>query len=455
MKAVNKLLAYCTKKIGFPKVRLEEVFTPATAADINYISRKEIDNNLASEMSTPGKQIVVYGHSGSGKTSSVRKLLKDSGYNYIRTHCESSTTFEQLILNAFDALDIFVLREKTRKVKSAFKGEIGIEYKSIKAAIGKEYASEEGVSITRLLPPQLTPQKLAQFLGVGNIVWLIEDFHKVSEQEKKRIADVIKIFVDNANDYEKSKVICIGACQSAHELLQLEPNLKSRVSEISIPLLQDEEIKSIVENGFRLLRVEATQSLVEKLVYYSDRLGASAHQMCMDICKGEKICCTKWGKCHVNDSAFQFAIEGFIQRSSDTLKSLYEAAIKNEIGWYILKSFSQNVMEKLSVNQIIHLVNMGKQHFVKEDVVKKLEELCSPAYGIIYYNTNSEKYALSSPFWHRFLLLQFSLENANKRKKKNNNRNYNLILTKDAKYQIVDESLFEFIKQLKQIRSYQ
>lgn len=443
-------MGYCTKNFGFPKVRLEDVFTPATAADINYISRKEIDSVLASEMSTPGKQIVVYGHSGSGKTSSVRKLLKDSGYNYIRTHCESNTTFEQLILNAFDALDIFVLTEKTRKVTTAFKGEIGIEYKSIKKSIGKEYTTEDGASMKRLLPPQLTPQKLAQFLGVGKIVWLIEDFHKISEQEKKRIADVIKIFVDNANDYDTSKVICIGVCQSAHELLQLEPNLKSRVSEISIPLLRDEEIKSIVMNGFSLLRVEATPSLVEKLVYYSDRLGASAHQMSMDICKGEKIRCTKWHKYQIEDSAFQFAIEGFIKRSSDTLKSLYEAAIKNEIGWYILRSFSKNVMEKLSIDQIIKLVNMGKRHFVKEDVVKKLEELCSPAYGIIYYNTNSEKYALSSPFWHRFLLLQFSIENAKKSKKKNNNRHHNLILTNDAKYHIVDESLFEFIKHLKQ-----
>lgn len=48
MKAINKLMGYCTKNFGFPKVRLEDVFTPATAADINYISRKEIDSVLGS-----------------------------------------------------------------------------------------------------------------------------------------------------------------------------------------------------------------------------------------------------------------------------------------------------------------------------------------------------------------------------------------------------------------------
>lgn len=89
-----------------------------------------------------------------------------------------------------------------------------------------------------------------------------------------------------------------------------------------------------------------------------------------------------------------------------------------------------------------------------EEIVAKLDELCSPACGIIYYNTNSEKYALSSPFWHRFLRLQFSIENANKQKKKNNSKNPNLIITNDARYQIVDESLFEFIKQLKKMRAF-
>ena len=54
---------------------LDEIFTPSTAATINYIERHDIDRKLISEMETPGKQLIVYGHSGSGKTSSVRNML--------------------------------------------------------------------------------------------------------------------------------------------------------------------------------------------------------------------------------------------------------------------------------------------------------------------------------------------------------------------------------------------
>lgn len=35
-------------------------------------------------METPGKQLIVYGHSGSGKTSSVRNMLNKKNLKYIR-----------------------------------------------------------------------------------------------------------------------------------------------------------------------------------------------------------------------------------------------------------------------------------------------------------------------------------------------------------------------------------
>ena len=78
-----------------------------------------IDNTT---LELPDSGLVSFlGHSGSGKTSSVRNLLKKNHYVFIRTHCESSTTFEQLILNAFDALNVFVISGKSRKHTSTLK----------------------------------------------------------------------------------------------------------------------------------------------------------------------------------------------------------------------------------------------------------------------------------------------------------------------------------------------
>ena len=397
---------------------LDEIFTPSTAATINYIERHDIDRKLISEMETPGKQLIVYGHSGSGKTSSVRNMLNKKNLKYIRTNCESNTSFEELILNAFDALDIYVISERSHKRIKNQNRNVAVEYSTIKASISKSRTTEDTLTFSPLLPPQLTVQKLAQFMGELQIVWIIEDFHKVTTKEKQRIADVIKIFVDNANDYPLSKIVCIGACQSAHELMQLDSNLKNRVSEISIPLLQEEDIEKIIINGFNLLRAKAEKSLVEKLVYYSDRLGASAHQMCLDICKGLDINRTRWHIKDVPDECFQYAIDGFISNSSDSLKTIYESATKDELGWYVLKTFSRNTLDNLSLSQICKIINTKKTKFSDTMIQEKISELSVPPFNIIYHKERSGKYTLSNPFWHRFLRLQFSIEHREHQKKK-------------------------------------
>lgn len=449
---MNAFTRITFRYLKIPKVKLEDVFTPTKAAILNYVARVDIDDMLANELAIQGKQILVYGHSGSGKTSAVRNLLNKAGYEFVITQCESNTTFEQLVLNAFDALGTFVVSEKKVSKKKTQKNTLQMDYQAIKASIGNDASVENCITMNRLLPPQLTPQKLAQLMGIAGIVWIIEDFHKVAETEKRRIADVIKIFVDNANDYPRSKIICIGACESARELVLLDPNLKTRVSEVSVPLLNENEIREIVSNGFRLLNVEPCTPIVDKLVYYSDRLGASAHQMCMDICNKEGILKTKFKKCKLEDRAFQHAIKGFIRRSSDTFKSIYEAAVKNELGWYILRTFSRTTMEKLSFDQVRKIVNSRNRNFTDEDILNKLEELASPTFDIIYYNKNSEKYALTSPFWHNFLQMQFSIELAAQNKKKKNNKNRNLKLRDQNDIDsIVDNSMLELIKHLKEI----
>lgn len=105
------------------------------------------------------------------------------------------------------------------------------EYSSLSTEISKQNTTSYSEVSTRIVPPQLTPQKLAQFLGEVNAIWVIEDFHKIKAEEKTRLADILKIFIDAANDFPKIKIICIGAVGSARELVTFDSNLYPRISE--------------------------------------------------------------------------------------------------------------------------------------------------------------------------------------------------------------------------------
>lgn len=432
------------KKKKLPEYEVNQVFT-ILQADVNYVKREEIDDFLSQEYLTPGKQLIVFGHSGGGKTTSVFKMLKTYNAKYIKTHCESQTTFEQLIVNAFAELGKYIVTEKSFSNAASMKGELSSEYLNIKAALESEITEGESTSYAPLVPPQLTPQKLAEFMGEGNIVWIIEDFHKVSNDEKTRIADVIKIFVDNSNRYPKSKIVCIGACESAHELISLNPDLKDRVSEIKVPLLSNEEIKGIVTNGFSLLNISPSNELVEELVEYSDRIGSAAHQMCLDICNKNRIEKTSDDNIKLEQDQMEHAINGFIARHQDTLKTVYEKATVDPLGWYILKTISNNVNSKLPLQEITKIIN--KNHsFPEQEIYKKILELTMYPYTILY-TSSSNKFGFSSPFWHRFIKVQLMIEEKKKKKKRGNNNSGNLVID-PKESDIIDRELLSYLKKI-------
>lgn len=82
--------------------------------------------------------------------------------------------------------------------------------------------------------------------------------------KKKKIADILKIFIDAANDYPNVKIICIGAVGSARELINLDSNLYPRITELHVPLLSGQEIKEIINQGCKLLNISMSDNLIEK-----------------------------------------------------------------------------------------------------------------------------------------------------------------------------------------------
>ena len=445
--ALEILKSIGVRLFNIEPIAVEDVFTPAVAAKVNYVNRPMLEKTIMEELRTAGKQILLFGHSGCGKTTIIRTVLQQLNRRPIRTHCEEATTFDDIILNGFDSLDKYVPNEKTENNRQGITSNLSLEIRYIKSQMTASSESSTGVKYARIIPPQLTPQRLAEMIGESGAVWVIEDFHKVGFSEKKRIANLLKFFCDNANDYPLSKIICIGACESANELVALEPNLKERVSEIHVDLLSDSNIKSIVINGFKLLNIKASDKLVEQIVFYSARLGALAHQMCLDICRGVGVQQRVWKTKNLDSKAFNYAIDGFIKKHKGTLTTIYESAVKEEIGWYVLKTLSSNKQDKLQLREICRIVNLSKRRFTNEEIEEKLTELSTPQYGVVFCNSQTGNYSIASPFWRSFLRMQFALEAS----KKNNRRPHIEFRDQNDREAIVENIMLELLKEYEQL----
>jgi energy-coupling factor transporter ATP-binding protein EcfA2 len=199
------------------KTKTTDVFTPTTPARFTFVERQALNDQLVDALRTPGKQVVVYGPSGSGKTTLLVNKLQQLYPDHITSRCTAGTTFENLLLGAFDTLNVFYSSGASVKRSKSISVKLEHDYFTIKSAIEVASSLEEKVSVSRILPSQLTGQRLAELCGAAGCCWLLEDFHKVPTAEKSKLSQIMKVFVDSAADYPEVKIVAIGAVDSARQ----------------------------------------------------------------------------------------------------------------------------------------------------------------------------------------------------------------------------------------------
>lgn len=409
-------------KYLFIKHKLENVFTPSSVAHLTYINRSSLETEFKKYALLPGMQIVIYGHSGSGKTTLVNNMLKNLHINNIRTICTEETTFDQLILDAFDRLGSFYTCEKGNKETNSISSNISAKYLEIASSIGTTSSNEQSRKEIRIVPIQLTAQRLAEFMGAVQNVWIIEDFHKVKNDEKKKISQVLKVFMDCADDYPIAKIICIGAVGTARELIQYDKELMNRISEMYVPLMSSEELLDIVNKGFSLMNIKCdNESLKQKITHYSNRLASVCHQLCYDICYNNKIEYSTFSQKIITDKDFSNAVKTYLGKVSDTFNKIYEKACSisrcKDLLKEVIKRDDEAFDPKVDENSKEILESKAKE---KEKILKYL---ITPEYGEMFrYNEASKKYYFSSPFFQTFLIMKFALEEAEKSAKKTGTR---------------------------------
>jgi energy-coupling factor transporter ATP-binding protein EcfA2 len=309
------------------RIRATDVFTPTTPAKFAFVERQLLNDRLVDALSTPGKQVVVYGPSGSGKTTLLANKLEQLYPDHITTRCTAATTFETLLQSAFDGLNLYFSSTASIKRSRSITAKLQTDYFGIKSALEGKAFNETQVNLTRLLPPQLTPQRVAEFCGAAGCCWVWEDFHKVSDPEKSKVAQVMKVFMDTAAEFRDVRIVAIGAVDSAREVIQYDPEMRNRVAEIAVPLMTEAELDEVLKKGESLLNIRLG-ALRHDIAAYSSGLGAVCHQLGLNICFSAGV----WETCAepmiIDTGQLRKALERYLSDASDTLKAVFELALK-------------------------------------------------------------------------------------------------------------------------------
>jgi GTPase SAR1 family protein len=394
-----------------------EVFTPTTPARLTFVERDGINDNLVSALRTPGKQIVVYGHSGSGKTTLLLRKLEQLYEYHVTSRCTKATTFDQLLLNAFEQLEHFYGSERASSSDRRTTAGLEAKFLEIKGQLGSEQTRSSSTRETRFVPPQLTPQTLARLLGAAKGCWIVEDFHKVNADEKARLAQAMKVFMDTAGEFSEVKIVAIGAVDTAREVVLYDPEMRHRVAEIEVPLMTEDELAQIVEKGTKLLGLRFESNLQRSIVWFSNGLASASHSLCLYICENIGVHENSFETLLVKFNELQNALDRYVSDASDTLKFSFEKAFKHSrkskfdnypIVVRALVSFGQ---DGAAAGQLLSRIRETEPKYPQTNIQHCLKQLISEERGsLIRYSDTSGKYSFADPIFRAFALTMFRAE---------------------------------------------
>jgi len=388
------------------KLDASEVFTPSSPATYTFVERHSLNSLLVDSLRTRGKQLIIYGHTGTGKTTLLNNKLNQIYEDFVVSRCTSDMTFHQLVLNAFDDLGKFIISSRTlaKEVSSNFN--IASEFKIIQGSINSSNSSRSSEELKPIVPSQLTPQKLASFFGTLRACWVIDDFHKMPIAEKRHLAQWMKVFVDESVNYSTVKIIVIGAVGSAKEVIELDHELNNRVTEILVPFMSEDELKGIIYNGELKLNIQIDSDVIEKISKLSTGVPAVTHQLCLNLCHSKNIYETSDYVITFDNKDFQEALNNYIHQNSGYLRSRYEMATSEQststipIYYHLIRAFIRSKKRNLNIADFIKYFK-EHQHPQSEIILQYLlDQLTTEKKGkAISYEEDSNSWFISDPFF--------------------------------------------------------
>lgn len=386
------------------KVTVTQIFTPGrNATHLNFIERPELEARMVRGLTAPGINLVIFGASGSGKSSIVSYILERTYENEVRpVTCNKDSTLSSLIRETLDRIQSSTVSKTTESITRNHTGALWTFLRLSRT--GKKERQEEAVTA-----PELTPGFLAQELGKRGLCWYIEDVHHLRPQERLRLAVAMDAFKNESNNFPSVRVILVGVAATAKELVELNPSMRDRCRMIEIPRMNPGELRKILERGETELNIRFEEDVIKEIVRYSPGNPLVCHTLALEMC-------LRGGVDERLEQTATLSMKEFLVVQKDAVDSKrpeLEPAFERADGPFrvgvpssskvVLSFLAWGPQDGLAYKEIISRIRQKSPNYPEQSVKECLDKLCEhPEESVIRYDTETAHWVFRDP-WHQSL----------------------------------------------------
>jgi hypothetical protein len=246
---------------------LQQVFGIATQVNsASYVNRGGLDEKLAYYLNTE-RHIAIHGDSKQGKSWLRSNLLQADATLVVQ--CQPESTPESVLREALGQLDVRIELKRTGTTQIEGQLDLAASGQLGNMLVGKVKAEAQaagGASKEQAVDQEPVGTTMADLSWVARIIHasekrlVLEDFHYVSEENRKAFAFILKALGDYG-----VYVILVGIWPEDHLLTYYNGNLDGRVEDLRL-VWADEDLAAVLDKGCEALNIAMTDGLVSALV---------------------------------------------------------------------------------------------------------------------------------------------------------------------------------------------
>lgn len=267
--------------------KTSEVFKPGGMPELTYIQRLggELEAKLREIKEGSNKMVVLTGPTKSGKTVLVKRVFPPVPGGTVWIDGGSVRTEEDFWVGILQVLDEPI--EVSSTTEQEVGGEVGVGGEGSTSIIVAGARAHADISLSynrtgsRTQSAAGTPlQRALHALRRSRRAVVIDDFHYIDRDIQRNIVRSLKPLI-----FEGIPVVAIAIPHRGFDPIRVEREITGRLEHMKIPDWSQEELNSIPETGFPLLRVVVPPEMVRSMYAESNKSPHLMQDFCSSACQ--------------------------------------------------------------------------------------------------------------------------------------------------------------------------